>query len=118
MRHFKRMALITTLATIAALAPTASIADEKLEGKVVGTNLTFCQPRPNGGGCAGTLTLETKADGTAQKVAIKVVADTIIRKGNDYLLLPATQGNSVVVSFVTGKGEKVAKSVDVISAAR
>lgn len=75
-------------------------------------------PRPTGGGCQGTLTLETKADGTAQQVAIAVIADTIIKKGKDYLLLPATQGSSVVVSYVAAKEQKVVKSIDVVCAAR
>jgi hypothetical protein len=109
----RRVVLLTAFAVMAAAATTVSIADEKIEGKVVLTNLTLCQPKPTGGGCEGTLTLETKADATAQQVAIKVTADTIIRKGQDYL---ATQGSSVVVSYVTEKGQKVAKSIDVVGA--
>ena len=118
MRGVKGVVLITAFALMVAVAPTVSLADEKLEGNVVGTNLTLCHPRPTGGGCEGNLTLETKAEGTAQRVTINVIADTIIRKGEDYLLLPATQGSSVVVSYVTEKGQKVARSIDVVGAAR
>ncbi len=114
----KRAILLTTLVVVAATAPAVSVADEKLEGNVVGTNLTLCHPRPTGGGCEGTLTLEMKTSGTAQQVAIKVIADTIIKKGQDYLFLPATQGSAVVVSYVTDKGQKVAKSIDVVGPAR
>lgn len=118
MRSDKRAGLMTAFAVMIAVAPTASFADEKVEGKVVRTNLTLCQPRPTGGGCEGTLTLEPKAGGTAQEMAIKVTADTLIKKGGDFVFLPSTQGSSVVVSYVTQKGEKVAKSIDVLGAAR
>jgi hypothetical protein len=114
----KREVLMAAFAVILAGAPAVSLAADKIEGRVVHTNLTLCQPRPNGGGCESTLTLETTAGGTAQQVAIKVIADTIIRKGRDYLFLPATQGSSVAVSYVTDKGQKVATSIDVVGAAR
>lgn len=109
---------MTAFATIVAVVPTVSVADEKLEGRVVRTNLTMCQPRPTGGGCEGTLTLAPKAGGNEQQVEIKVIADTIIRKGQDYLFLPATQGSSVVVTYAMEKGAKVAKSIDVVGAPR
>jgi hypothetical protein len=112
----KTVSQLIAFAVMAGFAITVAVADEKLEGKVVGTNLTLCQPRPTGGGCAGTLTLEPKASGAAQQVVINVIADTIIRKGKDYLFLPATQGSMVVVSYVTDKGQKVAKSIDVVGA--
>ena len=114
----KRRIFLTALVVMTAGAPALSVADEKLEGKVVQTNLTLCHPRPTGGGCEGTLTLETKAAGTAQQAAIKVVADTIIKKGQDYLLLPQTQDNSVIVTYVTEKGQKVAKSIEVVGTTR
>ena len=62
--------------------------------------------------------LEIKADGKTQQVPIKVVAATLIRKGKDYLLLPATQGNSVAVSYVTEQGQKVATSIDIVETKR
>jgi hypothetical protein len=118
MGDIKKVVVLIAFALMAGAALTVAVADEKVEGKVVGTNLTLCHPRPTGGGCAGTLTLETKAGGTAQQVVINVIADTIIRKGKDYLFLPATQGSTVVVSYVTEKGQKVAKSIDVVGTAR
>jgi len=118
MGNFNRRVLLTALVVMTATAPAVSVADEKIEGKVMGTNLTLCHPKPTGGGCEGTLTLETKTGGTTQQVAIKVMADTIIKKGQDYLLLPQTQDNSVVVTYVTEKGQKVAKSIDVVGTAR
>ena len=118
MRDVKKAVLMTGFVVMVAVVPTASFADERVEGKVVRAELTLCDPRPTGGGCQGTLTLEMKADGATQQVAITVIADTIIRKGQDYLLLPATQGSSVVVSYVTDKGQKIARSIDVVGAAR
>ncbi|MGQ0681462.1 hypothetical protein [Bradyrhizobium sp.] len=118
MGYVKKAVLLTMLAMIAGLAPTMSVADEKVEGKVVSTNLTLCHPRPTGGGCEGILTLQTSAAGTTQPVSFKVIADTIIRRGQSYLVLPQTQDNSVVVTFVTEKGQKVARSIDVIGAAQ
>jgi hypothetical protein len=118
MSHIKRRIFLTALVVMTAAAPAVSVADEKLEGKVVHTNLTLCHPRSTGGGCEGTLTLETKTGGAAQQMAIKVIADTIIRKGQDYLLLPQTQDSSVVVTYATDKGQKVAKSIDVVATAR
>lgn len=110
----RRLGLMSVFAIMVGVKPTVSFAQEKIEGKVLHTNLTGCAPRPSGGGCEGTLTLEPKAGGTAQAMAIKVTADTLIRKGDAFVFLPSTQGNSVVVNYVTHKGEKVAKSIDVL----
>lgn len=112
----KTVSQLIAFAVMAGFAATVAVADEKLEGKVVATNLTLCSPRPTGGGCAGTLTLETKTSGATQSIVINVIQDTIIRKGSNYLFLPATQGNTVVVTYVTDKGQKVAKAIDVVGA--
>lgn len=118
MRRIKVGIYLVALLAMTAAAPAASAADEKVEGNVVQATLTLCHPRPTGGGCEGTLTLETKAGGAAQQMAIKVVEDTIIKKGPDYLVLPQTQGNSVVITYVAQKGQKVAKSIDVVGSAQ
>ncbi len=47
-----------------------------------------------------------------------MIADTIIKRDQDVLFLPATQGNAVLVSYVTEKGQKVAKSINVLGPAR
>lgn len=114
----KNLGLIAAFAVMVGLGPNVAFAQEKVEGKVVQTNLTACAPRPTGGGCEGTLTLEPKTGGSAQAMAIKVTADTLIRKGEAFVFLPSTQGSSVVVNYVTQKGEKVAKSIDVLGAAQ
>ncbi len=118
MRDIKKAALATAFTMMAAVVPTESFANERIEGKVVRAELTMCDPRPTGGGCQGTLTLETKTEGKTQEMAITVIADTIIRRGQDYLVLPATQDSSVVVNYVTDKGKRIATSVEVVVTAR
>lgn len=118
MNKIKTGIFLSALVLTAAAAPAISVADEKIEGNVVGTNLTLCHPGPTGGGCEGTLTLDTKSGGAAQQLTIKVIADTIIKKGQDYLVLPQTQDSSVIVTYVTQSGQKVAKSIDVVGTAR
>jgi len=115
----RRGVLLASLAAMVASVPNATHAEEKLEGNVVHTNLTLCHPRPGGGGCEGTLTLETKAAaGTAERVVIRVIADTIIKRDQDVLFLPATQGNAVLVTYSMEKGQKVAKAINVLGPAR
>jgi len=55
MSSSRRDVLLTTFVLVATTASGLAVADEKLGGKVTQTNLTLCQPRPNGGGCEGTL---------------------------------------------------------------
>jgi len=112
----KNIVVVAALGIAVGISPLASIAQEKIQGKVVRTKLTACQPRANGGGCAGTLMLETNVDGKAQQMPIKVDMDTIIRKGKDFIFLPATQGSAVAVTYKVEKGEKAATSIDVVPA--
>jgi len=115
MRGMKKLLVLTAISMAGVMVSVAGMAEEKIEGKVSRTKLTACHPRASGGGCEGNLTLETNVDGKAQQMPIKVVADTIIRKGKDYLFLPATQGSTVAVTYAVEKGEKVAKSIDVLA---
>ena len=89
-----------------------SLAQEKIEGTVISTNLTACEIKP--GGCEGTLVLEAKIAGKAERVSFKVPKGTLIMKGQDYTLLPAIQGSTVAIVYdVKAGGEKVAKSITV-----
>lgn len=118
MLSVKRIIVLTAIGVAVAIVPVTGIAEEKIEGKVIRTNLTACNPRAGGGGCEGSLTLEAKVDGQPQQVPIKVLAGTIIKKGKDYLFLPATQGSAVVVTYVAEKSQKVATSIDVLAGMR
>jgi hypothetical protein len=90
----------------------ASLAQEKIEGTVISTNLTACEIKP--GGCEGTLVLEAKIAGKAERVSFKVPKGTLITKGQGYMLLPAIQGSTVAIVYdVKAGGEKVAKSITV-----
>ena len=90
----------------------SNLAQEKVEGTVISTNLTACDFKP--GGCEGTLVLEAKIAGKAERVSFKVPKGTLIAKGQDYMLLPAIQGSTVAIIYdVKAGGEKVAKSITV-----
>lgn len=110
----KRLALSLTnaLVLVLALLPSAGFGEEKIEGTVVGTKLTACQFKP--GGCEGYLTLEPKGAEKTEQVTIKVALGTPIKKGKEDLFLPALRGKLVAVSYVTEKGEKLAKAIEVL----
>ena len=86
-------------------------AQERIEGTVASTKLTRCEMKP--GTCEGSLVLETREAGTPAQVTITVPKGTAIKKGNDHLFLPGLKGQPVVISFVTEKGERVARSIEV-----
>ena len=73
--------------------------------------MTKCDMKP--GTCEGSLVLDTKEGGKPTQVTIKVPKGTTIKKGGDHLFLPGVNGQPVVISYVTEKGEKVAKSIEV-----
>lgn len=88
-------------------------AQEKLEGKVVGTKLTHCDMNVKVGGCAGTLTLESRAGGNKQELNINVPLGTPITRAGETMYLPALRGKNVVVTHVMDKNERVAKAIEV-----
>jgi hypothetical protein len=89
-------------------------AQERIEGTVASAKLTRCEMKP--GTCEGSLVLETRDAGKLAQVTINVPKGTAIKKGTDHLFLPALKGQPVAISFVTEKGERVAKSIEVKSA--
>ena len=98
MRGMKKLLVLTAIGMAGVMVSVAGMAEEKIEGKVSRTKLTACHPRASGGGCEGNLTLETNVDGKAQQMPIKVVADTIIRKGKkDSFRLVSTQAQGQAV---------------------
>lgn len=98
--------------SLAGFAPLA-FAQEKLEGRVVGTKLTHCDMSVKVGGCAGTLTLESKARGDKQELRINVPLGTPITRAGETMYLPALRGKNVVVTHVMDKNERVAKAIEV-----
>ena len=106
------LSLANALVLAFTLLPSVGFGQEKTEGTVVGTKLTACQFKP--GGCEGFLTLETKGGAKSEQVTIKVALGTPIKKGNEDLYLPALRGKLVAVSYVTDKGEKLAKTIAVL----
>jgi len=104
--------LALAAAFVLGLAAGTAYAQEKLEGKVVSTKLTACDFKP--GGCEGSMVLEVEAGGKTEQATIKVQRGVLIKHGSENLFLPALRGSVVSVSYVTEKGEKVAKSIDVV----
>ncbi|MEW5862762.1 MAG: hypothetical protein AB1773_04105 [Pseudomonadota bacterium] len=86
----------------------ATVAEEKIEGKVLSTKLTACTFKP--GGCEGTMVLETAK---RERVAIKVPLGTMIQKGSETVFLPALRDRIVTVTHVNEKGERIARTIDV-----
>lgn len=103
--------VIALMLMLTAALPLA-LSQEKIEGKVIKTNLTACSVVPGKvGTCEGTLVLESKADGKANQATFKITRDTMLRKGDEKLFLFQLQGADVTIHFVADKGEKVAQSV-------
>jgi hypothetical protein len=103
---------IFVCASVVAIFNPLSFGQEKIEGKVVNTNLTACSVMPGKvGTCEGTLVLESKANGKAHQATFKVTRDTILKKGDEKLFLFQLQGAAVTIHVVADKGEKVAQSV-------
>ncbi|TAK07444.1 hypothetical protein EPO44_04060 [bacterium] len=99
-----------TLALV--MFPLSGESQEKVEGTVISTNLVSCSVVPGKvGTCEGTLVLESKGDGKARQMTVKVTRDTALKKGEEKVLLFQLQGSFVTVNVVTDKGEKVAQSV-------
>ncbi|GEM_PF-3333077 len=113
---YRKLALSLPIAFLLGFTPSVGFSQENTEGTVVSTKLTACQFKP--GGCEGYLTLDTKGATKPEQVTIKVALGTPIKKGNETVYLPALRGKLVAVSYVADKGEKLAKSIDVLEAKR
>ena len=91
----------------------AARAQEKIEGKVIGTKLTHCDMNVKIGGCAGKLTMERQAEGKKEELTFNVPLGTPITRGSETMYLPALRGKTVVITHVTDKTERVAKAIEV-----
>ena len=99
-------------ALLLVLRPLPGFGQEKIEGKVIKTNLTSCSVVPGKvGTCEGTLVLESKANGKAHQATLKVTRDTVLKRGDEKVFLFQLQGAPVTITFITEKGENVAKTV-------
>ncbi len=104
--------VLTFSATGLLLSFALSVAQEKIDGTVVKTNLTSCSVVPGKvGTCEGTFILESKKEGKAHETTVKVTRDTVLKKSDEKVFLFQLQGAPVTVTFADGKGEKVAQSV-------
>lgn len=101
---------VLTLVTVLFAMTSVAIAQQTIEGTVTSAKLTACDPRP--GGCEGNLVLEPKG-AAAGPLTIKIRKGTVIKHGDGHLLLPATKGRVVAITYIEDKGEKVATSITV-----
>lgn len=106
-----RSLLPIATATLFSHAP-ALLAQEKIEGKVVGTKLTHCDMNVKIGGCAGTMKLERKAGDKSEELTFNVPLGTPIRKRTETVYLPGLRGKTVMVTHVMEKNERVAKAIE------
>jgi len=112
----KRLVCVAGLlmALVLLVAPSAAVAQDRIEGTVASATLTKCDMKP--GTCEGSLVLDTREGGKTTQVTIQVPKGTAIKKGGDHLFLPGVKGQPVVISYVTEKGERVARSIVVKTA--
>jgi hypothetical protein len=103
--------IVVTGLLFAVASPSLEAAEERIEGTVVSTVMTACGMKP--GTCEGSLVLDTK--GKDGQVTVKVPNGTQIKKGDGHLFLPGLKGSQVRIAYVSDKGERVAKSIDVKS---
>jgi hypothetical protein len=91
----------------------ASAEEDTVRGTIVRSVLTLCSLRPEGGGCTGSLILETGHEGAVVRREFRVVPETIIRQGGKPGLLHRVERKNAVVAYVATKGENVARTVDI-----
>ena len=112
MAHVLAGLAISTLLQLAL----AALADERIEGIVRDAVVTHCDA-PRRGGCAGTLTLERRADERIETLTINVPLGTPISRAGERVLLHALEGMSVIVTQTAGRGGRVARAIQVAETA-
>lgn len=101
------------LASMVGITPIQAFAQERIQGKVVSTELTHCDFKP--GSCAGNLTLERAGQAT-NPLTVEVPLGTTIRSGSEHVYLPALKGRTVSIDLITTNGQKAVSSIDVVEA--
>ena len=113
MRKQWKAIAVTVVASALGSYSVYAAADDRVEGKVVRTELTACDFASHR--CQGYVTLEQASMG-GEGVKIRVAGETRIMKGADQVYLPTLKGNLVSVSYVAEKGEKLATAITVLPA--
>ncbi|HEV8553208.1 MAG TPA: hypothetical protein VGR65_07465 [Casimicrobiaceae bacterium] len=104
--------VLSLLGAIMLLHAPAAFSQQRIEGKVVGTQLTHCAMDGKIGGCAGTLKLEHKTGDKTEELAFTVPLGTPITRGTEVVYLPALRGKTVVITQAVEKNERVAKAIE------
>jgi hypothetical protein len=108
----KLLAAIPLTVVLAVLSLPAR-ADERIEGAVIGTRVSYCEAgKP--ASCKGTLTLQRDLHGRREMLAIRVPLGTPISCGAGTLLLHRLQGKTVILTEDWEAGERVAKAIEAL----
>lgn len=94
------------------LQPLAAPAEERIEGVVRDAVVTHCDATRRGG-CAGTLSLERSTDARTEVLTIRVPLGTPISRGAQRALLHTLEGQRVIVTQTTQRGELTARAIQV-----
>jgi hypothetical protein len=79
--------------TLFMVAGSASFAEGRLEGQVVKTRLTACNPVPERmGTCEGTLELEHQVGEQTTRTPRQITRDTVLKKGSRRPFYPSSKG--------------------------
>jgi hypothetical protein len=103
--------IAASIVLAAALLP-AALADERIEGAVRGTHVTYCDA-PKLGSCAGTLTIERRSGSRVETLSIRVPFGTPISRACDIVPLQTLEGKTVIVTGFTEGSVRVAKAIEV-----
>lgn len=89
--------------------------EREVSGTVADAKLTLCSPTPDKlGTCEGTLLVEPRGNGGAERVTVYVTRDVQLKKGGQAVLLPQLRGSQVTIRYrATKEGPSVATAVAV-----
>jgi len=113
----KSLAHLLVAAAALMVFRSAPAVDERIEGIVRDTVVTHCDATRRGG-CAGTLTLERRADGRTETLTINVPLGTPISRAGERVLLHTLEGKAVIVTQSTDRGGRVARAIQVAEFSR
>ncbi|HEY5896060.1 MAG TPA: hypothetical protein VIV54_00725 [Burkholderiales bacterium] len=86
-------------------------ADERIEGSVLDTTVTYCEGGKHAS-CIGRLTLQRDVDGRRETMTIRVPLGTPISCGADAMFLHRLRGRTVIVT----EDARVAKAIETVEA--
>jgi hypothetical protein len=104
------------LAALLAILSLPARADERIEGAVIDTRVTYCEAG-KGASCKGSLTLQRELRGQRETMTIEVPLGTPISRGCQAVPLHRLGGRTVIVTEDDGSGAPVAKAIEALDSA-